>query len=391
MLGLVLERRFHYMKNFCILVATLTLCFVPVCGDDASGGAYNTTLLIGPGQQNQSSQFISAGTTISDTHADSVPCDPNSGFTNQEGFFCWVNDASPQLLSIQGNGYFVCIYNEQKTTFRVQDCDPYNTPVSTGYPMVSYWGYQISTTTLSLDLVAGTTNVYQKQIDLKCGTYNYQYIIKNIQMTSEVDLAVSSFVVTARPQNVQNTGLADASYTSNGKVVLNWSASNPDGTPLAYNLYLGTDPNNLPVCYQGGNSSFELDSLGYNQTYYWKVEAVNSAGVSSFSPVYSFITIKKVTAAFNYPNPFNPATGQNTKIVFNMAEAGSADIKIYTEMGHLCWSGSFDNLTVGANEVGYDGRDGSGRMMYNGTYPCVIMKKYPDRTEKDFCRLLIIK
>ena len=377
---------FNTLMTAIALSATL-LC---VCAYGASNAEYDTTLSMSSGLENQNGEFVDADTTISGTDGSASGGD----YISQEGFFAWVDTyvkESPKLLSVHGTEYFVCVYSEQKVTFSVQYCDPYNVPVDTGYPKVSYWCRQGSTTTLSLDLAPGTTCVYQKQADLACGTYNYFYRVKNSQMLSETALAVSSFVVTARPVNVKNTGLADNTYTSNGKVVLTWSAVNPEASPLSYKLYFGTDPNNLPVFYEGNTPSAELDSLSYDQTYYWKAEAINPAGISTFSPVYSFRTIKRSSSAFNYPNPFNPAAGQKTSIVFNMSDAGSADMSIYTEMGHLCWSGSFGGLKTGENEVSYDGRDSSGRMMYNGTYPCVIIKKYPGRTEKDFCRILIIK
>ena len=74
-----------------------------------------------------------------------------------------------------------------------------------------------------------------------------------------------------------------------------------------------------------------------------------------------------------------------------MEESGFAEIRVYSEYGNLCWQKTVYDLPKGANEVIYNGKDDSGNMMYNGTYPCIIKKKYQDKEEKDKCRLLIIK
>lgn len=114
-------------------------------------------------------------------------------------------------------------------------------------------------------------------------------------------------------------------------------------------------------------------------------------GVSDYSEVYDFQTLGTVTKAFNYPNPFNPASNQLTNIVFDMQDQGSAEITVYTEFGHPVWRKTFDNLNKGSNEVQYNGRDDDGRELFNGTYVCLIKRKYGYGENTDKCRLLIIK
>jgi len=166
-----------------------------------------------------------------------------------------------------------------------------------------------------------------------------------------------------------------------------------NGDTYYYNLYFGTNQNSLPLLYSGTSTYYEIDALDFSKQYYWQVETVNEYGLSSKTQVFDFTTIKenKITKAFNYPNPFNPAKNETTSIVFDMKEAGFAEIDIYSEYGKLCWQKTVYDLPKGANEVKYDGKDESGNIMYSGTYPCIVKKKYPDREEKDKCRILIIK
>ena len=145
------------------------------------------------------------------------------------------------------------------------------------------------------------------------------------------------------------------------------------------------------IIYTESNTSYTLTSLESGMVYYWQVQAENQYNAVSESPVYSFTTIKQPKRAFNYPNPFNPARGQSTNIVFEMTEDGDADITVFSEFGNRCWGGSFCGLHKGTNQIAYNGRDDSGNMMYNGTYPCIIKKRYANGEQDDHCRLLIIK
>jgi flagellar hook assembly protein FlgD len=146
------------------------------------------------------------------------------------------------------------------------------------------------------------------------------------------------------------------------------------------------------LVYTGSEPSYTLTSLEANKTYYWQAEAVNQYAVSTKSVMYSFNTIQNTPRAFNYPNPFNPATGQITHIVFNMRQSGNAEVTVYSELGDRIWRQSFSGLNEGTNEVSYNGYDGNGRQLYNGTYVCIIMKNYDSGGgDKDSCRLMIIK
>ncbi len=70
-------------------------------------------------------------------------------------------------------------------------------------------------------------------------------------------------------------------------VTLDWQDSTG---ATSYNLYFGTAP--TPPLYQSGitASQFNVSSLAYGTTYYWRVEAVNSCGTTS-SSIWSFTTV----------------------------------------------------------------------------------------------------
>ncbi|MDD5102665.1 MAG: hypothetical protein PHH62_06755, partial [Endomicrobiaceae bacterium] len=83
--------------------------------------------------------------------------------------------------------------------------------------------------------------------------------------------------------------------------------------------------------------------------------------------------------------------GEKTRIFFEMPEDGSVQMDIYSEYGDKIYHLSLDNLSKGSNEILYDGKDDYGNILYNGTYLCIIKKKFSGQTKTERCRLLIIK
>ncbi|MCL2335141.1 MAG: hypothetical protein FWC57_03650 [Endomicrobia bacterium] len=146
--------------------------------------------------------------------------------------------------------------------------------------------------------------------------------------------------------------------------------------------------------YSGSRNYYNAPFLEAGKYYYWKVSAANFEGDSAESEIFSFnITKLSGQKAFNAPNPFNPAKGQRTQFVFNMPESGTAKIIIYSEYGDKVW----ESETVSASSaqgsaiITYDGRDNSGKMLYNGSYLAVITKKYGGKTSMERVRILIVK
>ncbi|PKK86435.1 MAG: hypothetical protein CVT48_01150 [Thermoplasmata archaeon HGW-Thermoplasmata-1] len=313
------------------------------------------------------------------------------------GFFNWVDYqviAEPLMLWWR-HAYYWVNTSPEKTTFNVLYFDPYGTLPSAGYPKAEYRIKGSGTFTplvLSFNREADGGRLYAGEVTLSTGVYEYQYSVRNPDRAEEYRLSLSSFVVSRQPSQFENTGVADNQSVSSAKIVLSWGAMDPDlGGILRYKVYLGTNTASMSIIYDGYATSCSVESLDYGRDYVWQVEATNVYGVSSRSPVWRFKTIARMTKSFNYPNPFNPNTG-STKLVFDMAASGAAEVSVYTELGDLCWRKSFDGLLRGANEISYDGRDDAGRVLYSGPYVVVFKKTYSDgRQEQDRCRLLIIK
>ncbi|MDI6756684.1 MAG: hypothetical protein QME32_01525 [Endomicrobiia bacterium] len=315
------------------------------------------------------------------------------------GFFNWVDYliiSEPPMLWWR-HAYYWVNTSPGKTTFNTLYFDPYGTLPSAGYPKVDYrlrGAGTFSSLVLSFNQESDGGWLYAGEVTLSTGVYVYQYAVRNPNRAEEYRLSMSSFVVSRQPSSFENTGVTDGKTVSSAKIVLSWAALDPDlsGT-LRYKVYLGTNTASMSIIYDGYATTYEVQSLDYGKDYLWQVEAINIYGVSSPSPVWRFKTIERPASgkAFNYPNPFDPNIGP-TKIVFDMAQSGSAEVSVYTELGDLCWRKEFDGLLRGANEITYDGRDDAGRILYSGPYVVVIIKRYSDGSQsRDRARLLIIK
>ncbi|OGS10396.1 MAG: hypothetical protein A2339_04025 [Elusimicrobia bacterium RIFOXYB12_FULL_50_12] len=315
----------------------------------------------------------------------------------QRGLFYLLDpnlSSLPKFLTWMHTPYFVNIPDEANIDFSVVYYDQYGNAPSAGYPKAVYWPVgTLDYTTLQLEDAgtSGTGTLYKITASLPVGAYYYKYCVRNDQLANDYELAISSFVVSKRPRNIESISLSKDAVISNAKLLISWQAQDPQGAELTYKLYLGKSPETMTLLYEGTTACYEICELLYAQDYYWQVEAVNSFGVSSKSQVYKFSTILKVSKAFNYPNPFNPHR-EITNFVFNMVLSGYAEISVFTELGDLCWQKTFENLSAGANEAPYDGKDDFQKVLFNGSYVCVIKKNYNDGTgETDKCRLLIIK
>jgi hypothetical protein len=94
--------------------------------------------------------------------------------------------------------------------------------------------------------------------------------------------------------------------------------------------------------------------------------------------VFEFVGNKDLTQAVNrelslsnYPNPFNPSTS----IMFNVAEEGNVDIKVYNLRGQVVKSLINEKRAVGSHQVAWNGDNNRGAKVASGIY-FVRMKQH---------------
>ena len=87
-------------------------------------------------------------------------------------------------------------------------------------------------------------------------------------------------------------------------VVLSWECSDPNGDPLTFDIYFGTDETNLELLESNwASTTYNLTdkvNLNYSTTYYWQIVAKDNKGGETVGPVWSFSTQLKTATLVLY-------------------------------------------------------------------------------------------
>jgi hypothetical protein len=199
-----------------------------------------------------------------------------------------------------------------------------------------YFGNTSSPEKVATGLAA---NTYDVQVDTG-GLYYWQ--VKTIDANNvATESPVWEFDVNSIPSvptaPVPDTGAVGVSCTP----TLSWTATDPDGDALTFDLYL--DKVNPPVAIAAtGLESAEYAitaALSPNTLYYWKVVAHDPYGGVSVSPIWKFTTGALPIATFtgNY-NADEPAESYSYPVSFTMVN--TTTIKT-TNYWNSSWTGVF--------------------------------------------------
>ncbi len=97
-----------------------------------------------------------------------------------------------------------------------------------------------------------------------------------------------------KPNAPSNPTPADNSTNLGIAPLLQWECTDPEGDPLTYDVYLGTNPNPgaAELVAQDINvANFNPGALGYVTKYYWKIVAHDDQKGSTSGPVWNFTTM----------------------------------------------------------------------------------------------------
>lgn len=75
-------------------------------------------------------------------------------------------------------------------------------------------------------------------------------------------------------------------------VDLSWTGGDPDGDPVTYDVYFGTNSPPSLVSSNQSATSYDPGTLDYSTKYYWKIVAEDNNGAKSEGSVWEFTTIK---------------------------------------------------------------------------------------------------
>jgi|GEM_PF-631705 len=109
-----------------------------------------------------------------------------------------------------------------------------------------------------------------------------------------------------------------ADGTSNQMVegtIYSWTCTHPQGNPLTYDVYSGTENPPAQIATGQSETTYEPGTLQYNTTYFWKIIAHDDLGNSTEGPVWSFVTEPLVNQAPNPPTTPSPEDGATNQTI----------------------------------------------------------------------------
>ena len=308
----------------------------------------------------------------------------------------YIPNTNNTLITADSLKDIISIKSESDVNIQIKYNDKYGNEISSGYPKIYYKKKDSLDSWTEKNCVLIGNNLFSVNLSLDYGSYDYYVIADNDNYPGEYLSPIKNFVITERPHSFVNLNpnLQDGRGNSNTNLNFSWNVTKGVANDiLKYTLFLGTSEREMKQYDLATQSSYIAQSLSTRTRYYWRVEVENQYGAKLLNPItYNFVTLGEIKKVYNAPNPFNPQKGQNTRIFFEMQQDGNVELDVYSEYGDKIYHASIDNLSKGNNEYVYNGKDDYGNILYNGTYLCVVKKKYSNGESKtERCRLLIIK
>lgn len=109
--------------------------------------------------------------------------------------------------------------------------------------------------------------------------------------TENVDVYLIKYQGTNNPPYTpSNPTPADNATNQPLTLNLTWTGGDPDGGPVYYTLALGTTTTPPTIATNLTTTSFHLDTLQANTTYYWQITATDPYGATTTGPLWHFTT-----------------------------------------------------------------------------------------------------
>lgn len=98
---------------------------------------------------------------------------------------------------------------------------------------------------------------------------------------------------------------------------LSWTCEDPDGDSLTYDLYFGNNSSPPQESVNLTNTTYDLDILDFNTTYYWRIVAWDEYGASTKGPIWKFTTSPQIDLAVNIIKPSEKSFYLRDSLIFS--------------------------------------------------------------------------
>ncbi len=269
-------------------ISPITYTFSSNCGKTLTH-TLSGNLPTGVTSNFNSNQFVISGTPSTTANMGTY----NYGITVSDGSTSTTISGAINVMACKVSGMLSPSSAGAQTQTATQ-----STAISTVTYIFSSNCGKILTHTLSGNLPAGvTSNFANNQFVISgtptaaaaTGTYSYRVTVSDgsISTTITGTIEIAPFL-TIPDLSIPVNG---TTLTSTNTAALTWSTStNSDGSPVTYNLFLGTS--NPPAIAQRNilAPKYDTSSLSPNTTYYWRVVANGNKNTAATSTIRSFTT-----------------------------------------------------------------------------------------------------
>jgi len=90
---------------------------------------------------------------------------------------------------------------------------------------------------------------------------------------------------------------------------LNWTGGDPDGNPVTYDVYFGTNSTPLKIITNQSTLIYDPGTMSYLTNYHWRIIAWDSLKAKTIGPLWNFTTERKPNTPPNTPSNPTPANG----------------------------------------------------------------------------------
>ena len=126
-------------------------------------------------------------------------------------------------------------------------------------------------------------------------TYYWKIVAKDNQGATTSgpvwNFTTQTAVVNNPPNQPSNPNPVNGATGRPVNLTMTWTCTDPDGDPLTYDVYFGTNSNPPIASTNRTSASFTPAQLNNNTTYYWKIVAKDNQGHSTSGTVWNFTTI----------------------------------------------------------------------------------------------------
>ncbi len=157
--------------------------------------------------------------------------------------------------------------------------------------------------------------------------------MKSLTILLLLVLILSCGVLNTPPNPPSSPNPPDGAEDVPIEVILTWSASDPDGDLLKFDLYFGKDEDPPLIVRDLDVKSYDPGPLEYSTTYYWKVVVKDEKGGKNESPVWKFTTIAKPENIVFQDDFESYEVGSTPEPVWNYWSRGNASARIVEKDG----------------------------------------------------------